>query len=356
MSDALNMLIFKISTAGQLSYVAGDGQSGTPDTNVPATASPIGRLESIDVDAGGNLYYVDLDNHRVAKVTPGGSWSFIGGSGEAGLPDHGSPALQSKIPEVWGLSVNPAGTSLFLALPYHFQIARIGMAPTAPQNLTASATATSATLGFGAPADQGDSVITGYEVSTDDGATWASIATSGSGSSLSATVTGLGTGTTYTVRVRAVNANGLGTPSASTQVTPQADPTPAAPSAPRDLTATAGIRSATLTFLPPATPGHPAVSGYQAFMDGGIAEPLTTTSGTGGKLEATISDLTPGTTVSIEVVAVNATGVSDPAGPVTVVPNGLPGAPTSLVGTGGDGSVTVTFDLPPDPGHPAISG
>ena len=54
----------------------------------------------------------------------------------------------------------------------------------------------------GAVSDGGDA-ITGYQVSTDDGATWSALA----GDHV---VTGLTDGTTYAVRVRAVNSVGTG--------------------------------------------------------------------------------------------------------------------------------------------------
>ena len=87
--------------------------------------------------------------------------------------------------------------------------------PSAPQNLsvTAQTGGTSVELDWDAPTDTGGSAVTDYDVSSDNGTTWAS-----TGDTATAyTLTGLDKGTEYNFRVRAVNAQGDGT--ASTAVT-----------------------------------------------------------------------------------------------------------------------------------------
>jgi uncharacterized repeat protein (TIGR02543 family) len=77
--------------------------------------------------------------------------------------------------------------------------------PGAPQNFTATPGDTQVTLNWTVPADNGGSAITEYEVSKDDGASWASV-----GLNTSYTFTGLTNGITYTFKVRAVNSKGPG--------------------------------------------------------------------------------------------------------------------------------------------------
>jgi outer membrane protein OmpA-like peptidoglycan-associated protein len=76
-----------------------------------------------------------------------------------------------------------------------------------------------ATVTFAAPTSGGQP--TSYEVSTDAGASWTPVTTSGA-SPYSITLTGLTNGTTYTVEVRAVDSAGDSGPSNSLPVTPAA--------------------------------------------------------------------------------------------------------------------------------------
>ena len=88
--------------------------------------------------------------------------------------------------------------------------------PFSPQNFQAAPGNTQVTLSWIAPASDGGSPITGYQVSRDDGANWEPTL-----SNNSHTFTGLTNGTTYTFCVRAVNIVGNGE-SVCVTATPQA--------------------------------------------------------------------------------------------------------------------------------------
>ena len=94
-------------------------------------------------------------------------------------------------------------------------------APTAPQNFTATPGDGQVTLTWSAPASDGGSPITSYQVSSNNGATWVTAS-----SNTSHTFTGLTNGTSYTFQVRAVNAAGAGA-AASATTTPLAPVTSA---------------------------------------------------------------------------------------------------------------------------------
>jgi len=83
--------------------------------------------------------------------------------------------------------------------------------PTAPQNFTATAGDTEVALSWTAPTSDGGSAITGYEVSSDNGATWVA-----ADSNTDHTFTGLTNGTAYIFRVRAVNIAGVGAEASET--------------------------------------------------------------------------------------------------------------------------------------------
>lgn len=83
--------------------------------------------------------------------------------------------------------------------------------PTAPRNLAASGLNTTATLSFDAPSSDGNSPITGYQISDDNGSTWSDVTvTTNADGSLSTRLTGLTVDTSYSVKVAAVNALGRG--------------------------------------------------------------------------------------------------------------------------------------------------
>lgn len=91
--------------------------------------------------------------------------------------------------------------------------------PGAPRNLThASAGPTATKLTWQAPASNGGSAITGYQVQYADNASFTGATTTSVGNVLTWTSPSLGTGTHY-LRVRAVNANGNGTWSGAVSTT-----------------------------------------------------------------------------------------------------------------------------------------
>lgn len=70
------------STAPTLSIIAGNGTSGT-STQGLATSTALGNPSGIVSDSLGNMYYSDVSSYRVLKVTTSGDLSFFAGNGES---------------------------------------------------------------------------------------------------------------------------------------------------------------------------------------------------------------------------------------------------------------------------------
>jgi len=237
------------------------------------------------------------------------------------------------------------------------EIIQTGLPSTGPTSAaSASATPnTSPTLNFPAPPAGQVGVAYSNQLTVTGGTspfTWSVSAgtlpaglTLNSSGLLSGTLTTVGS-STFTVRV--VDGSGQ---SATQSVTLVVTDKPAAPAAP---TATAGITSATVSWVAPANNGS-AITGYVVTpYKAGVAQ--TPVSYDASATSRTLSGLTAGSSYTFTVAATNATGTSAPSAQSTAVtPYALPGAPTISAATAGDSAATLTWTTPSSNGS-AITG
>jgi hypothetical protein len=211
--------------------------------------------------------------------------------------------------------------------------------PGAPSGVTATPGAGSATVSWTAPTN-GGSPITGYTVTVVQ--TNATVTTAGA---TTVVIPGLAAGQSYTFTVFATNVIGNGPPSAaSSPVT-----LPDVPGSPGSVTATAGIRQATVTWTAPANGGS-GITGYTI-----VANPGNATATTTGALAATITGLANGGTYTFTVSATNGVGTGASATSSAVTLPNVPGAPTSVTATPGDGAATVMWAAPSSNGGMPIT-
>jgi hypothetical protein len=144
--------------------------------------------------------------------------------------------------------------------------------------------------------------------------------------------------------------------------------TPTAPGAPTGLTAAPGNGKATLSWSAPGSDGGSPVADY--VIEGGPSPSGSGIQESTGSDTATLSGLTNGTAYSFSVHAQNAFG-DGPVATVTVTPvssgsttqNGggtspstVPGAPTGLTPSHGDGFIALSWSAPASTGGSAITG
>ena len=226
-------------------------------------------------------------------------------------------------------------TGLVNGTEYDFGVRAVnGEAASVPGVPVAAPTGLVATPGVGQVTlewdDPGTGWIVGYEVSSNDVATWTAIADS-TASTTTHVVTDLVSGTGYIFRVRAVT-NGAGPPSARVTATPLW-------SAPTNLRAIPRDGAVTLKWHR----GDTAVSGYQLRVDDGS---WTAIGGSDGSTTShVVTGLVNGTVYTFAVRGVNGAAASVSGVPVA--------APTGLKATPGDGEVTLEWD---DPDNAAIVG
>ena len=213
--------------------------------------------------------------------------------------------------------------------------------PGAPTGLTATAGNGQVALAWTAPASNGGSSISGYTVTASPGTGTCSSA------SLGCTVIGLTNGTLYSFTVTATNGVGTGPASSPASATPTAPPPPpTVPGAPTGLTATAGNGQVALAWTAPASNGGSSISGYTV-----TASPGTGTCSS-ASLGCTVIGLTNGTLYSFTVTATNGVGTGPASSPASATPTAppppptVPGAPTGLTATAGNGQVALAWTAP----------
>lgn len=263
-SDSSNSCILMVAAgSGNLTAVAGTcDTNGTPD-NGPAASQLLGTPSQMAVDRYGSLYVVDQRFFKILKITDPasgtGTMSVIAGTGGSGNLTPG-PALSSPTRKVTGITVDRS-LNVFLSEGGNGYVGKISSTPSVPDppaGLTSSAGNASVTLTVTAPADDGGSPVTGYEYTTDAGATWLALTTTGTGT-LTGTISGLTNATAYTIAVRALNVVGPGAASPTTRATPVSPPPPVPPTGPPPPTSAPTGRVTVPAGSRPGTDGLPRV-------------------------------------------------------------------------------------------------
>lgn len=102
--------VLKLGTSGTLSVVAGTGLIGTP-TNGPATSASLDLPRGVALRSDGTLAISDVGAHEIYEVSPTGQLTIIVGTGVSGAPTAG-PAIQSKINDPYGISLDSSDNLL----------------------------------------------------------------------------------------------------------------------------------------------------------------------------------------------------------------------------------------------------
>jgi titin len=212
-------------------------------------------------------------------------------------------------------------------------VGRPATVPSAPTNLMVTPSDASLSVSFTAGAINGEE-ITNYEYSINDGATW--VTASPSLVSGPVVIRGLANGTSYVVKLRAVNAVGSGASSAGVSGRPVA-----VPSAPTNVVvARGGDQSLSVAFTP-AAPNGEVVTNYEYSINDGASWVAASPSAVAGPI--VIGGLTNGTRYPVKLRAVNAVGKGAASAALIGRPAIAPAAPTNLVVTRDDASLSISF-------------
>ena len=95
-ADRLNHRVRMFAVGGTISTVAGSGgasfSGGFSGDGASAAAATLARPSGVSVDANGNVYVADTDNHRVRQLVVGGAIATAVGNGQQGYAADGGPA------------------------------------------------------------------------------------------------------------------------------------------------------------------------------------------------------------------------------------------------------------------------
>jgi DNA-binding beta-propeller fold protein YncE len=94
--DQLNHSIRKITPAGAVVTVAGNGKEGYADG--PGTTAQFNNPTGLIAAADGSVIVADRNNHRIRRVAPDGTVSTLAGIGTAGFTDGAPTAAQFNRP------------------------------------------------------------------------------------------------------------------------------------------------------------------------------------------------------------------------------------------------------------------
>ena len=109
-ADALNHAIRKITPSGEVTTFAGDGMIGSDDG--PGTVASFNFPSAVAVDADGNVYVTDTNNHSIRKITPSGEVTTLAGNGTDGAQDGTGATATFSSP--FGVMVDATG-NLYIA-------------------------------------------------------------------------------------------------------------------------------------------------------------------------------------------------------------------------------------------------
>jgi hypothetical protein len=228
--------------------------------------------------------------------------------------------------------------------------------PGAPTITSVTAGDASASLTWSAPPATGGSPVTGYVVSVYEGSGTAPVQTVDA-STTAATIPGLRNGASYSFAVAARNVAGLGALSGrSGSVTPAT-----VPGVPGLGEVIPGNASVSVGWTMSTDTGGSALTGYVVrAYPAGSAKPAVTLQVPASAARAVVTGLANGTAYTFTVAAVNAVGAgaesARSAGVVPSVAAAVPSAPTIGTATPGNGTATVNWTAPSQPGTSPVLG
>jgi hypothetical protein len=117
-ADTDNHCIRKVDTLGIITTVAGTGSGGYSGDGGPATSAKLNHPRRVFVDSGGNIFIADSDNHRIRVVsTHDGTITTLAGTGSGGFNGNDQPAVNAKLkkPSSVAMAATRGGRKIYIS-------------------------------------------------------------------------------------------------------------------------------------------------------------------------------------------------------------------------------------------------
>ena len=121
-TDRTNDVIRRITPEGVVTTFAGSGTAGFADGT--GTAARFNNPSGIAIDASGNLYVADRDNHNIRRITPAGVVTTLAGSTTAQNGTTNATGTAARFNGPTGVAVDASG-NVFVADASNHRIRRV---------------------------------------------------------------------------------------------------------------------------------------------------------------------------------------------------------------------------------------
>jgi sugar lactone lactonase YvrE len=126
MVDTFNHRIRSIDLAtGEVKTIGGTGTAGYSGDGGPATAAQFNAPADIYLTHDQDLLIADSENNVIRKIDAAGVVSTIVGTGERGVSENATPALQAKLDRPYGVVYDEANHTLYIADTFNNQVKRV---------------------------------------------------------------------------------------------------------------------------------------------------------------------------------------------------------------------------------------
>jgi uncharacterized protein (TIGR03437 family) len=110
--EFLGQRVRKVTTAGIISTVAGNGVAGYSGDGGLATNATLNYPSGVGVDAAANLYIADSSNNAIRKVSASGIIATLAGTGAAGFSGDAGPASKASLSYPTSVASDASGNLL----------------------------------------------------------------------------------------------------------------------------------------------------------------------------------------------------------------------------------------------------